>query len=127
MKPIIYEVTFKAYYDYASRVSSPEKDGKFEGLISIVFKCVRSTNKIVLHSVGLDIAVSKLVSNADSTLNFTSNNVVYDPINDFVTIELTRNCRTSVEYELRLFFSGTLSNDFTGLYKSSFKYESEEH
>ena len=92
-----------------------------KGKVFLYFECKNPTNKIVFHAKDLNIDETELnlKSDKDSDLK-TLYSMTYDEIRDFVTVPLSRNCVKDISYVLEIRFTGIISDELNGFYRSSY-------
>lgn len=118
--PDIYEVktytlSIDVYLD-----EEPKKNFTFTGFLSINFDLKNDTNKIILHSENLQIKNAKSTLVKDSKI-FIETELNFDTENNFLIITSKTQNFTVANYILTFQeYSGNLSDDFRGLYKSSY-------
>lgn len=86
-------------------------------------KCVNPTSKIVLHSTHLDIKEKdvKVKGVSDKAKDSVEvEKISYDKDNDFLEIALAKPLKKDEEYEIYIPYNGTLKEDLSGYYKSSY-------
>ena len=98
----------------------------FIGNVTIQIKVLRDTNFIVFHARDLNFSHYELVTlnndkrslNNDQTVEIVK--TLHYPRHQQVYLELEHNLREGKEYLLKLSFSGMLSDNMAGFYKSSY-------
>ena len=115
--PILYELTIQPYF------KTDKMPEFYNAVISIDFRCLRATNKLVMHMRNLVLKNStlKITSSTDeqfsSKLNFPW---TYDPVTDFFTAEFSQQFKVDYSYTFSVEFKGFINNDETGFYRSSY-------
>lgn len=118
LKPISYDLTMKPYIGMSSDWSN-DKAFTFDGYMIIDFICITPTQKIVLHSLNLNIQSLGLESNTDNDTQVSSQ-VDYERARQFATMNFTRDCVQNAQYKLKLNYTGPITQDLVGFYRSSF-------
>lgn len=112
----MYELEIKPY------ISGPDIDGNksftFDGNVKIYFECVNETNKIVLHSKGLNI-ISKKLTEKDSNKVIRIIEQTIDTETDFLTFTNT-GLSKNTQYVLDIDFGGRILDELYGFYRSSY-------
>jgi aminopeptidase N len=85
------------------------------------FVCSTPTNKVVFHSLDLKIDAPKLAisSLTDLTIRLLKN-VEFDEKRDFVVVYLTDDCKQGQKYVLTIEYTGLISSNLYGFYRSSY-------
>lgn len=94
----------------------------FHGRASIVFRTVNATNEIVLHQNQLTVdellTTLTLANNAGSQTIITGSN--WDNVTHFYTLHTATILTPNTEYRLSFDYTGILSDDMRGFYRSSY-------
>jgi hypothetical protein len=106
--PISYEVYLKP--DFGSFT--------FEGEVKVRVQVHEDTNSIVLHSNKQKINSITVTDNNGVELSIITANV--DSATHFLTITSTPNFIKGTEYSINIAFTGILSEDMNGFYRSSY-------
>jgi aminopeptidase N len=118
--PVSYDLTMKTYIG-TNNAWPDEKAFTFEGYTIINFVCEKPTQKIILHSRNLEINGNQLVlESADDNGIGVGNNVEYELLREFLTLTMTRECKQGAKYSLKLNYTGPITNDLLGFYRSSY-------
>ena len=120
MKPYLYEIQLQPFIGPYEEYGS--KNFSFNGQTTIHFACLFATDKIIFHAVKLEIN-SYILTSSNETLNNSAifaGNIEYDTIREFATISLTENCTVKNNYSLFLNYTGIISENLTGFYRSSY-------
>lgn len=118
LKPIEYNVMLTPY------IGTPERYGNrsftFDGQVSILYKCVEPTNRIVLHE--LDIVVHKIRLGAarQRSQEVPMSRVEHDAKREFLIINLDSPCVRNTQYTLSVEYMGHLNDILAGFYRSSY-------
>ncbi|XP_008186165.1 aminopeptidase N isoform X2 [Acyrthosiphon pisum] len=92
----------------------------FEGLATIFVTCIEATNTIVLHSNSLNID-NESVSVIDTFgFLFPVNSTYSDPNKDLMYVSSTEKFKPGDKYVLTIPFSGNITDQLAGYYKSSY-------
>ncbi|XP_029346688.1 aminopeptidase N [Acyrthosiphon pisum] len=110
-KPVSYELNV---------VTHLEDKFMFEGVVCIRMTCVGATDTIVLHSASLNIDTkSVVVANCGENVIQVSS-VSFDPDKELMHVKSTVNFKPCDEYVLTIPFTGNLTDDLVGYYRSSY-------
>ena len=91
----------------------------FTGNVTIQVKVLRYTNFIVFHARDLNFSRYELLHpNADKRIEIVR--TLHYPRHQQVYVELENHLEEGKEYKLKLSFSGMLSDNMAGFYKSSY-------
>lgn len=118
--PTGYDLTIKPYIG-ENAAWTADKVWTFEGNIVMHFTCDQPTNKLIFHSLNLDLdtANMRLESPTDNTIS-VDRTVQYDSVRDFVIVTMNKQCQKSAEYSFHLNFGGKILESLYGFYRSSF-------
>ena len=108
LKPFLYEIYFKIGHD------------SFSGRVNISFVCLNPTNRIVLNVKDLLILNETIDIHSQNETVFFNKNWLYDNQAETMTIFLYRYCQKNVCYSLAIEFSGNISENIAGFYRSSY-------
>lgn len=97
--------------------------GTFSGIVDVTLNITAPCDYISIHHKGLTITNSKLKS-VNGSLNSIKHAFDY-PKNEFWIVQLKTKINPGI-YRLILDFSGSLTNDIVGFYRSSYKNENGE-
>lgn len=99
----------------------PTLEGSFTGIADILFFCSSKTKAIILSADDLHInqKTIKLTQKINKDLRVDVENQRYDT-NFTYKISLTSLLETNTNYTLHVEFSGNISDDFKGLYKTKY-------
>jgi len=82
--------------------------------------CVEATDTIVLHPCNLNIdSKSVVVANGGKNVIPVSS-VSFDPKKELMNVKSTENFKPGDEYVLTIPFTGNITDDLVGYYKSSY-------
>lgn len=117
--PHSYEITLQPYignYDIYGN-----KSFTFNGRNKISFKCVKPTSVITFHSENLQF---ETITVTDSTGNmvqiFKRNDITFDELRDFTYLQLKKECVANMDYTMDIIYTGMISDQLNGFYKSSY-------
>ncbi|MCJ8733359.1 hypothetical protein PDJAM_G00222310 [Pangasius djambal] len=117
--PESYEVNLQPYL-YTKLPNATEQDYMFEGNSTVRFKCVKDTQTIVLHALGLSID-KVIVTHARTMENIAVQRYTLHSDSHFFEILLKKQLVANGDYyELFTKFKGELLDDLTGLYTSQY-------
>ncbi|KAF8910576.1 leucyl aminopeptidase [Gymnopilus junonius] len=108
VKPIHYELTIKTDLEKLD----------FRGLVKISLDVKTETSSITFNSTGLELTRASLYSDALKVEQPLTNPTI-DDAQQRVTYQLTDKLPPNSEAEFKVFFSGTLSEEITAYFKSS--------
>lgn len=101
---------------------SGPKQFTFDGFATITLRAVNTTNQIVLHYNELIIDEQRttltLVSNPGSQTVILGTN--WDNVTHLYTLTTAVNLTANVDYRLSFIYTGILSDDMSGFYRSSY-------
>ncbi|XP_029344595.1 aminopeptidase 1 isoform X2 [Acyrthosiphon pisum] len=110
-KPVSYELNVTTHL---------EDKFMFEGVVCIRMTCVGATDTIVLHSTSLNIDTkSVVVANCGENV-IPVNSVSFDTDKELMQVKSTVNFKPCDEYLLTIPFTGNLTDDLVGYYRSSY-------
>eukprot|EP00102_Acyrthosiphon_pisum_P019671 XP_016656881.1 PREDICTED: aminopeptidase N isoform X2 [Acyrthosiphon pisum] len=110
-KPISYELNVTTYL---------EDKFVFEGVVGIRMTCVEATDTIVLHSTSLNIDTKSVVLANGGENVIPVSSVSFDPDKEFMHVKSTVNFKPCDEFVLTISFTGNLTDDLVGYYRSSY-------
>lgn len=90
--------------------------GEFSGQEVITINCTKTTDRIILHSLYLNITSVYLPNSA----NVSIQNHYLDNVREFLVIELNKNITAPALFSLGIVFEGSMKNKIIGLYSSSY-------
>lgn len=101
-----------------------------EGTVSMEFSVGNSTEEIVMHGINLTVDEESVIlitlpsstktTKAKDAHQVKAVSVSYDTSKDFIIIKLDSKLDPSFDYRLSLSYSGALSSNLKGLYRSSY-------
>jgi aminopeptidase 2 len=112
VKPISYEVKLKPNFENFT----------FEGDVKITVQVLEDTSTIILHSNKQDIRNIIVVKD---TVQQNTSEGNYDPEKHFLIINNQQNFTADTEYDIYINFTGILSDDMSGFYRSSYTIDGE--
>ena len=99
------------------------KTSHMEGSVRMDFKVLSATDRVVMHGVNLTVPDDSIeIEPMDSTSTNEPIQVVsvdYDHSKEFIIIQLAPKMRVG-RYRIRLDYTGALSNNLKGLYRSDY-------
>jgi hypothetical protein len=113
IKPFSYELVLLVYFnDTAEPVD-------FNGTVKIHFKCLKNTDKIIVHAKELEIFNNtvKVQSHVDQ-IEIKSFSIDFE--REFFIIELSNPLKTDLDYTLIIQYKGYIKEDNIGFYRSSY-------
>ena len=119
LKPYLYEIKIQPFIGNQEQYGS--MSFKFIGEISMHFTCQIPTNKIVFHSKNLDLKNYNLYS-LDTAENESISilDIDFDSIREFAIISIDQDCKFNSTYLLNINYTGDISENLTGFYRSSY-------
>ncbi|XP_017039730.2 glutamyl aminopeptidase [Drosophila ficusphila] len=97
--------------------------GEFSGQETITITVAEATDKIVLHSLNLNISSVAVMNTGSDTLQVLETS--FDDVREFLTFQLSEPLTQGREIRLHLGFEGSMANKIVGLYSSSYVKEDE--
>ncbi|XP_073980169.1 aminopeptidase N-like isoform X2 [Rhodnius prolixus] len=102
-----------------------EPNFNFSGKVWIKIQCVKPTNTIILHSVGLEIPEEEVeLKEIDTEENVVAQIPIIQqrlvPENEFYIIKLEQNLKSGKTYILYMPFSSSLKEELVGFYRSKY-------
>lgn len=97
--------------------------GEFSGQETITITVLEATDKIVLHSLNLNISSYSLQNTGSNTLEIQE--VSFDSVREFLVFQLSEELPQGREVQLHIGFEGSMANKIVGLYSSSYLKEDE--
>ncbi len=100
-----------------------------EGTVSMEFSAENSTDEIVIHGMNLTVDEESVIlitlpstktTKAKDGHQVKAVSVSYDTSKDFIIIKLDSKLDPSFDYRVSLSYSGALSGNLKGLYRSSY-------
>lgn len=83
--------------------------------------CIEATDTIVLHSNRLKIdSKNVIVANSGENIKLPVGSVSFDPKKDLMYVKSTVNFKPGDEYVLSILFTGNITDNLAGYYKSSY-------
>ncbi|XP_022171836.1 aminopeptidase N-like [Myzus persicae] len=111
-KPVNYRLDVTTYL---------EDKFMFEGMVDIRMSCIEATDTIVLHSNRLKIdSKNVIVANSGENIKLPVGSVSFDPKKDLMYVKSTVNFKPGDEYVLSILFTGNITDNLAGYYKSSY-------
>ncbi|KAK3740436.1 hypothetical protein QZH41_015486 [Actinostola sp. cb2023] len=116
-------------YDVHWKIPDLNSTFDFDGYVKILFKCVKATKRVILHSSKLnitsvslyeDLRTTELIRLRRITVVRTSKN----EINSHIIFETADFLHANGTYAMRVIFKGMLATDNLGFYKQSYKTKS---
>jgi len=83
-------------------------------------KCVEATNTIVLHSNSLNIDTESVVVVNGFGAICPLDSISFDPKKDLMYVKSTENFKSGEKYVLNIRFTGNITDQLAGYYKSSY-------
>jgi hypothetical protein len=119
LKPELYDFEIRPYI--GTNETYGDKAFTFDGKMNMHFICIKPTRKVIFHSLDLTIDESKLVisSTTDSSIGL-SKQVEYDIKREFAIIHLNSDCVKNGKYVLNIVYTGLISSNLFGFYRSSY-------
>nr|XP_018908056.1 PREDICTED: aminopeptidase N-like isoform X1 [Bemisia tabaci] len=114
------------HYNISILTNLDDNDFTYHGRVTIKLKCIRATNKIVLHAYTLTIGTDVLrVSEARSEgapkpQHIKITNSSYDTVNEFFIAETNKPLQPNRTYIYDIPYKGTLNTNLWGFYRSSY-------
>lgn len=113
--PSDYDIEIEVFFTGASAFT-------FNGLVSIILRPINTTNEISLHQNQLIInepaTTLSLLSNPGSRTVITA--ALWNNETHIYTLHTATPLQGNVDYRLTFLYTGTLSDDMRGFYKSSY-------
>ncbi|KAH8335428.1 hypothetical protein KR074_001621 [Drosophila pseudoananassae] len=97
--------------------------GEFSGQETIEITVLEATDKIVLHSLNLNISSYSVQNTGSNTLVIQE--VSLDSVREFLVFQLSEELEQGREVQLHIGFEGSMANKIVGLYSSSYLKEDE--
>lgn len=94
------------------------KEGSFSGSVDITLKITAPCDYIKLHQTNLKIESTSLTK-ADNSISLVKEAFDYKK-NEFWIVRLSQNINSGI-YSLKLNFTGSLTTDIVGFYRSVYK------
>lgn len=117
LRPFLYELQIRPFIGPIEHYG--EMSFKFDGEIKIHFKCLIPTNKVVLHFKSLKIENYNLTSEGSND-SLSIQSIEYDKLREFVILNLEQNCTADYSYSLFINYTGNISENLYGFYRSSY-------
>uniref|UniRef100_A0A1B6C9L0 Aminopeptidase n=1 Tax=Clastoptera arizonana TaxID=38151 RepID=A0A1B6C9L0_9HEMI len=93
--------------------------GTFSGKVNISLNVSTAVSNIILHSTGLSVTNSALISHEKGSENLVKQAFNYEP-NEFLVVQLKQDISPG-SYNLLLEFNGSLTRNIVGFYRSMYK------
>jgi hypothetical protein len=98
------------------------KSFTFEGENKMSLICVNATDKLVFHTVGLELLRRKISIASEQDANVTiDTNYAYDFQREWAVFKLNKQCIINATYVLTVPYRGVISDMLFGLYRSSYR------
>lgn len=118
LKPLEYNIVLKPYIGTTELYGN--RSFTFDGQVSIVYKCVEPTNRIVLHELNIVINKVKVGAARERLQDVAMSRLEHDSIREFLIINLDNECVRNVQYTIYIEYMGYLSDSLAGFYRSSY-------
>jgi hypothetical protein len=120
LKPILYDLKLRPYlpFDNMSEIYS-SRIFQYDGEVKIYFECLEATDKIVFHSLNLNLNSLKLESRKDPNVKLIDS-VFFDTHTEFVILHMNKKCIVEADYMLAINYTGKILDELYGFYKSSY-------
>ncbi|XP_060868466.1 aminopeptidase N-like [Metopolophium dirhodum] len=109
--PVSYELYVDTYL---------EDNFMFDGVVGIRMTCIEATDTIVLHSNSLNIDTESVVVVNGFGFIFPVDSISFDPKKDLMYVKSTENFKPGDKYVLTIPFTGNITDQLAGYYKSSY-------
>ena len=120
LQPYFYELEIRPYI--GPKEVYQDKAFTYTGQIKMHFTCDEPTNMIEFHQLDLVIDVNKLVLASDSDSGLTINKkITQDKERQTVKFKFNRDCQAKVNYTLTVPYSGEITTNLYGFYRSSYE------
>ncbi|XP_023035875.2 uncharacterized protein LOC6650874 [Drosophila willistoni] len=93
--------------------------GLFSGQEKITISVNEATDKIILHSLYLNITSQSVLKSDGSSVEIKGD-LIFDSVTEFLTIELSEQLTKGSTITLHLGFEGSMADKIVGLYSSSY-------
>lgn len=118
LKPFDYELILKPYIGTESVYGN--RSFTFDGQVSIMFKCVQPTNRIVMHELNLIIRRVRLGTQRTALQEISMSRIEHDHEREFLIINLDSACVRNADYWVQIDYTGFLTDSLAGFYRSSY-------
>ncbi|KAL7885285.1 hypothetical protein AOLI_G00055800 [Acnodon oligacanthus] len=98
----------------------------FTGNSSVVFRCVKETDLILIHSNKLNLTAAPTLTALGSTPAPTIKTHWMQVTTQYLVIQLNDNLKVGESYELFTDFLGELADDLSGFYRSVYQEDGQE-
>uniref|UniRef100_A0A3B4CCB0 Aminopeptidase n=1 Tax=Pygocentrus nattereri TaxID=42514 RepID=A0A3B4CCB0_PYGNA len=98
----------------------------FTGNSSVVFKCMKETDMILIHSNKLNLTTAPTLTALGSTPAPTIKTHWMQVTTQYLVIQLNDNLKVGESYELFTEFLGELADDLSGFYRSVYQEDGQE-
>ncbi|KAL7036928.1 hypothetical protein ACKWTF_009000 [Chironomus riparius] len=107
-------------YDIILNANIKEGDFSLVGIVNIKIKIVEATNKITLHSRGLDITKIDIIDATSMEPLLVEASFELVTSHDFLVINLGSSVEIGTELQLDIYYNGELRDDGAGFYWASY-------
>ena len=118
LKPFEYELILKPYIGTENVYGN--RSFTFDGQVSIMFKCVQPTSRIVMHELNLIIKRVRLGTQRTELQEITMSRIEHDHEREFLIINLDSSCVRNTDYWVLIDYTGFLTDSLAGFYRSSY-------
>ena len=118
LKPFEYELILKPYIGTESVYGN--RSFTFDGQVSIMFKCVQPTSRIVMHELNLIIRRVRLGTQRTALQEISMSRIEHDHEREFLIINLDSSCVRNADYWVYIDYTGFLTDSLAGFYRSSY-------
>ncbi len=123
IRPLDYMLTIRPYIGESAQYG--EKAFTYDANLTVKIECMEATNKIVMHSKGLNIDATKLnieAIDAEASVDgmYVLKSFTIDKERDFLTFTLTKECIVKKTYYLTIVYTGEITKSVFGFYRSSY-------
>lgn len=92
----------------------------FTGSSSVVFRCAKATDLILIHSNKLNLTSAPILMGLDGSSAPTIKNHWMQTTTQYLVIQLNDNLKEGQAYQLHTEFQGELADDLGGFYRSEY-------
>jgi hypothetical protein len=120
IRPSLYELKMQLHIGPLELLGN--KSFTFEGENKMSLVCANATDKLVFHSVGLELLRLQISIASEQDANISvDTNYVYDFQREWAVFTLNKLCIVNATYVLTVPYRGVISDMLFGLYRSSYK------